>query len=168
MEQIISSRLSGICAGNENFHPLDTQEVVNQMINLLREQLYQQQIMISHDSLLDDDEEYESVSNRSSVSMASVASAGQNWPNLTQQISEMKEQLTRSRSSLCQEMEETLSELKTTILNEVKQELHGSSKHLQEELKSKDQEIQRLRLELLKNSIDQGKTRKRETFESDV
>ncbi|KAL3854412.1 hypothetical protein ACJMK2_013682 [Sinanodonta woodiana] len=117
MEQLISSRLSGICAGNENFQPLDALKVVNQMINLLREQLFQQQIMICHDSCLDNDEEYETISNRSSVSMASVSSAGQIWPDLSQQISEMKEQLTKSRSSLCQEMEGTLSEKYTESLS---------------------------------------------------
>ena len=61
-------------------------------------------------------------------------------------------------------------QLKSSLLAEVMGELSTSSnsKMLQLQLQARDNEIQRLRMELLLQSVESGNTRKKLLLESDV
>ena len=61
-----------------------------------------------------------------------------------------------------------LLQLKEALVDEVRSEVNNNTKWLQDQLQSKDSEIQRLRTEMFLQNLKTGTTRKRQYFESDV
>ncbi|XP_052234698.1 uncharacterized protein LOC127847111 isoform X3 [Dreissena polymorpha] len=182
MEDLLVDRLRAVLAGNASFSPLDSLEIVQMMIDLLREQLYHQQMCIARDVSFSDDEEDEgtghfparslsgaSVPSTSGLTGSSVDSA---WAReLSNQMNELKTSLEMTKESQKRELRERISELKTGLLSEVHREVETPTQNkrmLELELQARENEVRRLRMELLLQSVNTGGTRRKQVFESDV
>ncbi|CAC5368270.1 unnamed protein product [Mytilus coruscus] len=150
-EETLANRLDGIHMGNDNYNPMLALDVIRKMTELLREQSYQQQMVTEKDE--------ETMETTHSVTWRSSGS---------QRLSENKQRGSISDLDSEHSFSSSLSELKETILTEVRQELHDNTQWLQKELQKKERELNALKMELMSTNIKSGTTRKKHFYESDV
>ncbi|XP_050388444.1 protein ITPRID2 isoform X1 [Patella vulgata] len=138
-EHLLSQRLKKVNSGNDFFTFISTLSVLQKMILLLREQLYQQQVTIGKDDL---DTEYQSslLSHHRSHSYSGLDVPPSPFSPRH-----------RSHHNLgtSTRLGQSLDELRDTVIKDVREELRKSTQHLHLDLQSKDNEIQRLNLELM-------------------
>lgn len=171
LEEHLSYRLSSILSGNNNFSLLNDMDVVQAMIDLLREQLYQQQLCISREiSVVDADLEtsvQSAVSPVQSKAMMKALSESA-LTDITEQMANIRESLTRTQLQQKQELGKSFFDLKEALVGEVCSEVNKNMKWLQDQLVLKEKEVQRLTMEMFLQNVKTGATRKRQYFESDV
>lgn len=168
LEEHLSFRLSSVLSGNDNFSPLSAMEIVSSMIDLLREQLYQQQLCIGRDVSYDfDDFDLLLQSPNSSVKSMSTSTSEPSIPEFSHQISYIRDTITRTQLQQQEDLSKSFSDLKDALMAEVHSEMDSNTRWLQLQLQSKENEIQRLRTEMFLQNL-QSETRKRKYFESDV
>ncbi|XP_053385662.1 uncharacterized protein LOC123538351 [Mercenaria mercenaria] len=170
MEELLAQRLKAIMAGNETYSPLDALEIIQSMIDLLREQLYHQQMCIGRDiSFTEEDIEIEP--HRCASVGSNMSSMSESWmSDISSQMSDIKSSLASAEQKQKQELHDRITELKKSLLSEVKGEMSTTqnAKMLQLQLQARDNEIRRLKMELLLQNVNSGGTRKKQLFESDV
>lgn len=151
MEQTLANRLGGINMGNDNYNPLLAMDIVRKMTELLREQIYQQQ--------MSNEKEDDAIETAQSDIWRSGGS---------KQLLDVRQKSSASDGDSEISISNSLSELKESILSEVRQELHDNTQWLHRELQKKERELNALKLEMMASSIKAGTTRKKHFFESDV
>ncbi|XP_060566792.1 uncharacterized protein LOC132725635 isoform X2 [Ruditapes philippinarum] len=170
MEELLSQRIKAIMAGNETYSPLDALEIIQSMIDLLREQLYHQQMCIGRDVSFTEDE-IEADTTRSQSACSNMSSVSESWmSDISNQMSDIKSSLASAEQKQAEELNQRIAELKKSLLSEVKGEMSTTqnAKMLQLQLQARDNEIRRLKMELLLQNVNSGGTRKKQMFESDV
>ncbi|XP_071148173.1 serine-rich adhesin for platelets-like isoform X3 [Mytilus edulis] len=150
-EETLANRLDGINMGNDNYNPMLALDVIRKMTELLREQSYQQQMVTEKDE--------ETMETTHSATWRSSGS---------QRLSEAKPRGSISDLDSEHSFSSSLSELKETILTEVRQELYDNTQWLHKELQKKERELNALKMELMSTNIKSGTTRKKHFYESDV
>ncbi|XP_062583894.1 uncharacterized protein LOC134245638 isoform X2 [Saccostrea cucullata] len=143
-EQLIANRLGGLVMGNDNYNPLLALDVIHKMIELIKEQLFQHQM-----------------SQNKEGELAAMETTPGNWAS---------EGSMSGGPSLYgdESIQESLSDLKESILQEVRQELQDSTLWLQREIRNKERELNKLRMEVMSQSIKKGRTRQKHYYETDV
>ncbi|KAJ8320127.1 hypothetical protein KUTeg_001714 [Tegillarca granosa] len=159
MEHLLANRIGGLNVGNDNFSPLLMMDIIGKMTDLLKEQIFQQKVAVEKDS---DDED--------------LAEPFRQKTHQVPWLPEVSEQLYEIQRSVCNPqtlqlekgLNDSLQEMRQSILHEVRQELHDNTKWLQKQLQDKDRELNRLKMEVMSESIKKGQTRKKHYYESDV
>ncbi|ESO95226.1 hypothetical protein LOTGIDRAFT_239454 [Lottia gigantea] len=135
-ERLLSQRLKKISSGNDFFTYISSLSVLQRMILLLREQLYQQQITVGK-------EDVEVVHQPAQLPLfKSQSCLGLNLPPPFTS-SYHNPTLVPSRVG------HSLEELRDSIIKDVREEIDKSTQNLHSDMKSKEEEIQRLQFELM-------------------
>ncbi|KAL4224883.1 hypothetical protein ACF0H5_015579 [Mactra antiquata] len=172
MEELLSDRLKAVMSGNDSYSPLDSLEVVQQMIDLLREQLYHQQMCIGRNFHLDNVEDDLDIDQPHTGSPSVVSSSvSDSWMSeIASQMSDIKSSISASEGNQKRELQDRISKFKKGLLSDVRREISETqnAEMLKLQLQARENEVKRLRMELLIQNVSIGQTRKKQVFESDV
>ncbi|WAR11058.1 hypothetical protein MAR_036134 [Mya arenaria] len=116
MEDLLADRLHSVLAGNNSYSPLDALEIIQTMIDLLREQLYHQQMCICRDvSFCEDDDEDELLPISPSVPSTSGSVDGSWMSEISNQMIDLKTSLETSQETQRQELKDRIAELDLNV-----------------------------------------------------
>ncbi|KAL5005909.1 hypothetical protein ScPMuIL_017067 [Solemya velum] len=139
-EQLLAKRMYGLISGNDNFNSMLGLSVVQQMIDLMKEQICQHRLS-SHK----DDEAIMYEEEITSHFQPLKEMYGFRPPTA------MSDPVYRQRP-----IEDDLRAFREAMLQEVRDEMKAKTKMMQVQLQSKDNEIQRLQMELLVRNMQEG------------
>ncbi|XP_060062739.1 uncharacterized protein LOC132543273 [Ylistrum balloti] len=157
MEQYLANRMAATQVGNDRFQPLLVLEVVHKMVNLLREQMYQQEIYKSKMDLELDPPFQPSLQ----VPW---------WPEVSQMLWDIKQKVSEppAMSNTSSVASGSMQDLRQIIREEVQQECKDSQRWLHKELEAKEKELCKLRKEVISQNIKEGQTKVKKYYESVV
>ncbi|XP_064597940.1 uncharacterized protein LOC135464444 [Liolophura sinensis] len=134
-EKLMLSRSAHLAGKRpDTLRPLASLDVVHQMIELLKEQMYQRTVVHDLDSSMDQ------ILDSSSSSLPLSP-----WE---EEVSDLKDELRREQREQQRELEKSFEDLKISLLEEVRTELKSGTQSLYQELQSKDQKINALQTEI--------------------
>ncbi|XP_041374264.1 protein ITPRID2-like [Gigantopelta aegis] len=160
-EQLLSARMNNVDAGNDFFSYLSTFNVLEKMIDLLKEQTYHQEL-----SAHQDDEE--------SQDHLDVMTTAPPWsqfqhpsPSCGPHTPPWGPQSPPWRSSVSEDVlqkkliQKSMEELRGSLIEEIRQEMSRSAQQLNLDMQARDNEIHRLQLELMMREVAMNKRRPR-------
>ncbi|XP_069107269.1 protein ITPRID2-like [Argopecten irradians] len=157
MEQYLANRMASTQVGNDRFQPLLVLEVVHKMVNLLREQMYQQEI-------------YKTKMDLELDPPFQPSPQVPWWPEVSQMLWDIKQKVSEppAMSSASSVASGSMQDLRQIIREEVQQECRDNQRWLHRELEAKEKELCQLRKEMMSHSIKEGQTKVKKYYESVV
>ncbi|XP_033728468.1 uncharacterized protein LOC117317700 [Pecten maximus] len=157
MEQYLANRMAATQVGNDRFQPLIVLEVVHKMVNLLREQMFQQEIYKSNIDL-ELDQPFQ------------PSPQVPWWPEVSQMLWDIKQKVSEppAMSSSSSLASGSMQDLRQIIREEVQQECKDNQRWLHRELEAKEKELCQLRKEVMSHNIKEGQTKVKKYYESVV
>ncbi|OWF51319.1 Sperm-specific antigen 2 [Mizuhopecten yessoensis] len=157
MEQYLANRMAATQVGNDRFQPLLVLEVVHKMVNLLREQMYQQEIYKS----------------KMELELDPPFQPTQQvpwWPEVSQMLWDIKQKVSEppAMSNASSLASGSMQDLRQIIREEVQQECRDNQLWLHRELEAKEKELCQLRKEVMSHNIKEGQTKVKKYYESIV
>ncbi|XP_071101719.1 protein ITPRID2-like isoform X3 [Haliotis cracherodii] len=145
MEQLLSHRMKAVTKGNDFFTFLSTLNVIQSMTELLKEQMYQQTVSSSLEQEQEAEEEEMREEGESQTSFTHSSpflppSPMHGYPSVFGLPGSGPPEYTPQHS---------LVEMRRSLIEEMREEMNRSTQQLQLDMQSKDNEIQRLNLELM-------------------
>lgn len=156
MEQLLTARIKSVHAGNDFHSLMSSMGIINRMIELIKEQIYLQQVANSRvedvgddptnddlDGMYTDDVSYD---RRHSSFQGGFrrSSGGHGHP------APVRRTQSSSMSRLPNDLNISLDQIKSSLLSQVQLEIKESTKKLESDLKEKDKEIQQLKDQMAK------------------
>ncbi|XP_035827810.1 uncharacterized protein LOC101857591 [Aplysia californica] len=152
MEHLLLARVKSVHAGNDFHSLMSSIGVINKMIDLIKEQLYQQQLSNTRpdgeDNGEDEMEDYEDdpyLLERDGRHGRSAYLPSHGWMprgGMTRRFQ------SSSTSNLPKDLNVSLEQIKSSLLSEVQNEIRASTRRLEADLQDKDREIQLLKQQL--------------------
>ncbi|CAL1533478.1 unnamed protein product [Lymnaea stagnalis] len=148
MEQLLMARIKSVHAGNDFHSLMSSMGIINRMIELIKEQIYLQQVANSRveddptaddfDGLYNDDLNYDRRHSSFQGGLGRLSNSMSHPPPVRRTQSS-------SMSNLPNDLNISLEQIKSSLLSQVQLEIKESTKKLESDLKEKDKEIQQLK-----------------------
>ncbi|KAK7111690.1 serine-rich adhesin for platelets-like isoform X2 [Littorina saxatilis] len=158
-EQLLTSRMKAVAAGNDNFNSLASISVLHRMIELLKEQLFQKEVAAGdeEEDELEEEEEWEERERRRMYhrprGFSSRYTSG-SWGELPRSP-RVRGRHSSSASHLSPVFTDTsFDQMRSSLLADVRSEMRTSLHTLQDDLLKRDNEIHRLQLQLMLEKRD--------------